>query len=243
MSNESVTGDANLSSLLRGPKFGRSFRGYSRKEVDAVLAQVAGGFEQLVETHKGSIAEHLALEEELRERLDRHEAAREDLEQRVRDAGAAATQAASAVREATQERERLVGELEQVKSERDELVAYVQRMEHELVHFREIEASLTHALVAAERSGSDLRQQALREADAIVHDARNEARKLIRQAGDRRERLLGDVQRIRSMLRGAIDALDVDVMPRLNLPGDDLGLGSRLHGREHEDDFGFSSES
>lgn len=243
MSSESGAADVNLSSLLRDLKFRRAFRGYSRKEVDAILAEVAGGFEQLVERHKGAIGEHVAAEEELRQRLDRQEAAREDLEQRARDAGAAANQAAAVVRQATQERERLVGELEQVKGERDELVTYVQRMEHELVHFREIEASLTQALVAAERSGSDLRQQALREADAIVHDARNEARKLIRQAGDRRERLLGDVQRIRSMLRGALDALDVDVMPRLDPPGDDLGLGSRLRRRENEADFGLPSDS
>lgn len=184
------------------------WRGYARAAVDEVVARLSAAVEELqdrvvrLEAERGE--EHGRFERE----LEASSAARVELERRLQQATAEREQLARAVEEATREREDVVAAIEEVKSEREARVSYTERLEQELGRYRELEQSLTGAIVAAERSGNDVRAHADREAALIVEKARADARKIVFEASSRRERLVTDVQRIRSMLAAAQAVLD-----------------------------------
>ena len=84
----------------------------------------------------------------------------------------------------------------------------VELLEGELTRYRELEALLRTTLVSAERSAIELREQAKREAEAIVSEAHAAARTITREAQAERERLALEARRIRVLLHAALDALD-----------------------------------
>ena len=88
--------------------------------------------------------------------------------------------------------------------ERGELAEKVEALEKQLTELRQRESLLTQTLVAAEQAASDVREQARREAEAIVTEAHNEARAIGRTAQAERERLLVESRRIEAMLRAAL---------------------------------------
>jgi cell division initiation protein len=102
---------------------------------------------------------------------------------------------------------------EDVWRARADLADRVEQLEGELVRYKELETLLRTTLVSAERSASDLREQAKREADLVVEEAHTEARSVVREASDERERLSREVRRVRSLLRSALDAVDEAVPP------------------------------
>jgi cell division initiation protein len=99
----------------------------------------------------------------------------------------------------------------EVWRERAELMERVEALETELNRHVELETLLRSTLVSAERAAHDMRDQARREADVIVDEANAEARRILREAIAEKEALLGEVRKIRLLLRSALEV--VDTMP------------------------------
>jgi cell division initiation protein len=97
---------------------------------------------------------------------------------------------------------------ESVWRERAELVERVEALEVELARHTELETLLRATLVSAERASQDMREDARREAEVIVTEANGEARRVLREAISEKERLFGEVRRIRALLRSALEVVD-----------------------------------
>ena len=78
----------------------------------------------------------------------------------------------------------------------------------DLVRYRELEALLRTTLVSAEKSAVSLREQAGREADLIVEEARSEARAITRTARADHDRLVTEIRRMKSLLHSALALVD-----------------------------------
>jgi cell division initiation protein len=102
----------------------------------------------------------------------------------------------------------IVISFEDVWRERADLADKIDQLEADLVRFRELEALLRTTLVSAEKASVTLKEQARKEADLIVQEARAEARSITRRARADHDRLLGEVRRMRSLLRGALAVVD-----------------------------------
>lgn len=97
---------------------------------------------------------------------------------------------------------------EDVWRERADLADKVEQLEADLVRYRELEALLRTTLVSAEKAAVTLKDQARKEADLIVEEARAEARSITRRARADHDRLLGELRRMRSLLRSALSLVD-----------------------------------
>jgi cell division septum initiation protein DivIVA len=62
--------------------------------------------------------------------------------------------------------------------------------------------------VSAEKAAVTLKEQARKEAELIIEEARSEARSITRHARGDHDRLLGEVRRMRSLLRSALALVD-----------------------------------
>ena len=102
----------------------------------------------------------------------------------------------------------IVASFEDVWRERADLADKVEQLEADLVRYRELEALLRTTLVSAEKSAVSLREQAGREADLIVEEARSEARAITRAARADHDRLLTEVRRMRALLYSALALVD-----------------------------------
>ena len=102
----------------------------------------------------------------------------------------------------------IVASFEDVWRERADLADKVEQLEADLVRYRELESLLRTTLVSAERAAVTLKEQAGREAELIVEEARSEARAITRTARVDHDRLLTDVRRMRSLLRSALALVD-----------------------------------
>ena len=102
----------------------------------------------------------------------------------------------------------IVVSFEDVWRERADLADKIDQLEADLVRFRELEALLRTTLVSAEKAAVTLKEQARKEADLIVEEARSEARSITRRARSDHDRLLAEVRRMRSLLRGALAVVD-----------------------------------
>jgi cell division initiation protein len=106
--------------------------------------------------------------------------------------------------------EEAVESFEHVWRERADLTDRVEHLETELVRYRELETLLRATLVSAERASHELREQARKEGELIVGEAETEARGIVRDARRERERLVAESNRIRAVLRAALETLDQD---------------------------------
>jgi cell division initiation protein len=102
----------------------------------------------------------------------------------------------------------IVDSFENVWRDRADLADRVEELEASLVRYRELETLLRQTLVSAERAAHELKSQAAREAELIVEEAHAEARSVVREATAERERLLGEANRVRALMRAALDTLD-----------------------------------
>ena len=99
---------------------------------------------------------------------------------------------------------------EDVWRERADLADKIEQLEEDLVRYRELETLLRTTLMSAEKAAVTLKEQARKEADLILEDARSEARSITRHARSDHERLLGEVRRMRSLLRSALAVVEED---------------------------------
>ena len=105
----------------------------------------------------------------------------------------------------------IVASFEDVWRERADFADKIEQLEADLVRYRELEGLLRTTLVSAEKAAVTLKEQAGREADLIVEEARAEARSITRLARADHDRLLGEIRRMRSLLRAALAAVEDDV--------------------------------
>jgi cell division initiation protein len=105
----------------------------------------------------------------------------------------------------------IVTSFEDVWRSRADLADKVEQLENDLVRYREIEGLLRTTLVSAEKAAVTLKEQARKEADLIIEEARSEARSITRHARADHDRLLGEVRRMRSLLRSALALVDDEV--------------------------------
>jgi cell division initiation protein len=104
--------------------------------------------------------------------------------------------------------EEIADSFETVWRDRADLADRVEELEGDLVRYRELENLLRSTLVSAERAAHELKSQAAREAGLIVDEAHAEARSVVRQATAERERLLAEANRVRALMRAALESLD-----------------------------------
>jgi cell division initiation protein len=107
--------------------------------------------------------------------------------------------------------EEIVLSFEDVWRERADLADKVEQLEEDLVRYRELEALLRTTLMSAEKAAVTLKEQARKEAELIVEEARAEARSITRHARADHDRLLGEVRRMRSLLRAALAVVEEHV--------------------------------
>jgi cell division initiation protein len=103
---------------------------------------------------------------------------------------------------------------EEVWRERADFADRIEHLEDELQRHRELEALLRKTLVSAEAAAQEQREGARRDAERIVAEAHAEARRITFAATAERERLQGDIRRLREQLRTALAAVE-------ELDGDD----------------------
>jgi cell division initiation protein len=96
---------------------------------------------------------------------------------------------------------------EEVWRERADLADRLDELETEASKHRELEALLRSTLVSAERAATDMKEQARRESDLIVQEAHAEGRRIVREMSADKQRLEGDVRKIRALLRTALESL------------------------------------
>ncbi len=97
---------------------------------------------------------------------------------------------------------------EDVWRERADLADRIEQLELDLTRHKELEGLLRTTLVSAESSARQMREQARKEAEAIVGEAHAEARAIARRAAAEKERLETELRRIKSLLRSALESLD-----------------------------------
>jgi cell division initiation protein len=104
--------------------------------------------------------------------------------------------------------EEVVASFEDVWRERADFADRIEHLEGELVRYRELESLLRGTLVSAEKAAHDLREQARREEKVILEEAHAEARRITHTAIADRERLQGELRRVRALLTAALDAVE-----------------------------------
>jgi len=97
---------------------------------------------------------------------------------------------------------------ENVWRDRADLVDKVEALEEDIARHKELEALLRTTLVSAERASHELKDQARREADNIVAESHAEARAVSWRAAAERERLDGELRRIKALLSSALEAVE-----------------------------------
>ena len=118
----------------------------------------------------------------------------------------------------------IVTSFEQAWRERADLRDELEALEAELNRQKEIEGALRNTLLSAERMADDIRTQARREADVIISEARATARDIVSGAENERERVQGEIRRLRT--------LEVDV--RADYRAFLVAALDRLEGNTHD---------
>jgi cell division initiation protein len=97
---------------------------------------------------------------------------------------------------------------EDVWRERADLADKVDQLEADITRYKEIESLLRETLISAERTASQLKEQARKEAEIILTEAHAEARKVQHDARRENERLVVESRRIKAQLAGALEMID-----------------------------------
>ena len=122
----------------------------------------------------------------------------------------------------------VVDSFEDVWRDRADLADKVEQLELDLVRHKELEGLLRTTLVSAESASQQLREQARQESEQIVREAHAEARAIARRASAEKERLDGELRRIRSLLRSALESLDDAAVDEREPVGESTGEIRRM---------------
>src|SRR5262245_41232542 len=87
----------------------------------------------------------------------------------------------------------IADEMEAVAAENKTLADKAASLEYQLANYREIEASLRNAMVAAERSAEETRRQNAREEELRLREAELKVRKVVEEASHRIRELKRDI--------------------------------------------------
>ncbi|HWG57271.1 MAG TPA: DivIVA domain-containing protein [Gaiellaceae bacterium] len=117
---------------------------------------------------------------------------------------------------------------EDVWRDRADLADKVEALENDLRRHKELEELLRTTLVSAEKSAAEMRDQARREAANIVAEAHGEARAVTRRAAAERERLEGEIRRMKGLLRTALETVEEAETDRREPVGEATGEIRRL---------------
>jgi cell division initiation protein len=101
----------------------------------------------------------------------------------------------------------IVNSFEDVWRDRADLADKIEQLEAELIRYRELEQLLRTTLISAERASQQMTDQTRRESEAVLSDARAEAREIVREALSERERLNAEIERIRAQLVAVLRTL------------------------------------
>jgi cell division initiation protein len=131
--------------------------------------------------------------------------------------------------------EEIAASFEDVWRERADLADKVEQLENDLVRYRELEALLRATLVSAERAATEVKEQAHREAQLMLEEARAEVRAIQRAAVTENERLVSESRKLRAQLRAALETIDdpqdavdqQDQQPELDDGGQNTWPGER----------------
>jgi cell division initiation protein len=104
--------------------------------------------------------------------------------------------------------EEVIASFENVWRERADLSDRIEQLEADLTRYRDLEGLLRATLVTAERTATELKEQAQREADLIVREAHAASRSITHAAAQERERLLTEAARTRAILRAALGTVE-----------------------------------
>jgi|SRR5215218_4754161 len=104
--------------------------------------------------------------------------------------------------------EEVIASFEDVWRERADLSDRIEQLEADLTRYRDLEGLLRATLVTAERTATELKEQAQREADLIVREAHAASRSITHGAAQERERLLAEAARARAVLRAALATVE-----------------------------------
>ena len=92
--------------------------------------------------------------------------------------------------------------------ERGELEDKVHELEQGLVELKRREELLVQALVAAEQAATEVRAQAMREAELIVAEAHQESRSILRGVQGEHSRLAADARRVAAIMRATLGMVE-----------------------------------
>ena len=115
--------------------------------------------------------------------------------------------------------EDIADSFEEVWRERGELSDKLEDVESLLVEVKQRESLLATTLVSAQKVAADAKEQAEREAELILAEARQEARSITRVAQAERERLFAEARRVETLLRTALGMVEES---RTELPAAEL---------------------
>jgi cell division initiation protein len=102
----------------------------------------------------------------------------------------------------------IASSFEDVWRERADFADRIEYLEAELQRHRDLETLLRKTLVSAEAAAQEQREAARRDAERIIQEAHAEGRRITFAATAERERLHGEIRRLRELLRSALTQLD-----------------------------------
>jgi cell division initiation protein len=97
---------------------------------------------------------------------------------------------------------------EEVWRDRADFADRIEYLESELERHRDLETLLRKTLVSAEAAAQEQREAARRDGERIVQEAHAEGRRITFAATAERERLHGEIRRLRELLRSVLASLD-----------------------------------
>ena len=207
-----VSGDSSVDiDEIRSIHFSTSRRGYATEEVSKAMSRLIEILDRLqgdLSVAKAELVREREVRASVEGELEEKRAALIDFSERLSGTMAEQERLAVAILKATREREDILSGVSELQVEREERIAYTERLEEELGRYRDLEDSMAHSIVAAERTGNEIRNLAEREATLIMEKARVQVRELLYESLSERDRLFSDARAIRSMLSSALAILN-----------------------------------
>jgi len=126
--------------------------------------------------------------------------------------------------------EEVTRSFEAVWRDRADLRDEIDRLEEEVARYKELDVLLRKSLVSAEKAADDLRARAGREADAILVNARLQAREITGEAEGERERIRTEIRRLKALetdVRAGYRAFLLAALDRLEAGTEERGPGEQ----------------